>query len=116
MTLSGHTNTLPRLVVQGRVFEASLLQSGFRQKSTDTGTFMTEGVILLYLTFIVIVAAIIILSIAAGVPLSYIVIILNSTDSRLAHPDFYLPGDRWRRVCGITGRLRVGESLYAWQT
>ena len=44
MTLSGHTSTLPRLVVQGRVFEAPLLQSGFGQKSTYTGTIMTEGV------------------------------------------------------------------------
>ena len=44
MTLSGHTSTLPRLVVQGRVFEASLLQSGFGQKSKDTYTIMTEGV------------------------------------------------------------------------
>ena len=44
MTLSGHTSTLPHLVVQGRVFEASLLQSGFGQKSQQTGPFMTEGV------------------------------------------------------------------------
>ena len=46
MTRSGHTSTLPRLVVQGRGFEASLFQSGFGQKSLQTGPFMTEGVIL----------------------------------------------------------------------
>ena len=45
MTLSGHTSTLPRLVVQGHVFEGSWLQSGFGQKSTYFFTFMTEGVI-----------------------------------------------------------------------
>ena len=44
MTLSGHTSTLPRLVVQGRVFEASLLHSSFGQKSAQTYPFMTEGV------------------------------------------------------------------------
>jgi hypothetical protein len=46
MTLSGHTSTLPRLVVQGRVFEGSWLQSGFGQKSHYFCTIMTEGVIL----------------------------------------------------------------------
>ena len=44
MTLSGHTSTLPRLVGQGRVFEGSLLQSGFGKKSTHFYTTMTEGV------------------------------------------------------------------------
>ena len=45
MTLSGHTSTLLRLVVQGRVFEGSWLQSGFGQKSAHFYTIMTEGVI-----------------------------------------------------------------------
>ena len=45
MNLSGHTSTLPCLVVQGRVFEASLLQSGFGQKTPHLFTFMTEGMV-----------------------------------------------------------------------
>ena len=51
MTLSGHTSNLPRLVVQGHGFEASLLQSGIGQNSLflhhyDRGR---DVIVLLYL-------------------------------------------------------------------
>ena len=48
MTLSGHTSTLPRLVVQGRVFEGSLLQSGFGGKKCPNRHLYDRGRDLVY--------------------------------------------------------------------
>ena len=45
MTLSGHTSTLPRLVVQGHGFEASYLRWAKLDFSDQSGCILTEAMI-----------------------------------------------------------------------
>ena len=48
MTLSGHTSTLPRLVVQAHGFEASFLRWARFDFSDQSRRFLTEAMILYY--------------------------------------------------------------------